>query len=83
MFEEINRRQPVGQDAVKVKEYHRGEGFGEIALLNNVRRKASVVCQERTEFVILDKKIYQAILYIYIYIYIYILIYKYININNI
>lgn len=33
MLDDIHSRHPVGPKAVKVKEYHKGEGFGEIALL--------------------------------------------------
>lgn len=45
-----------------VKKLEVGDGFGEIALMNNARRTASIVCREETIMVTLSKQSYDKIL---------------------
>lgn len=40
----------------------KGESFGELALINNKPRQATVVCKEDCEFAILEKKDFEEIL---------------------
>jgi CRP-like cAMP-binding protein len=46
----------------KVKVLGQGEFFGEMALLNNKPRLASVFCEEDCEFGVLDKESFNSIL---------------------
>lgn len=32
-----------------------GDSFGELALLHNIRRAATIICKEPSEFLIVDK----------------------------
>lgn len=41
-----------------INELHKGDSFGEIALLNSVPRTASCVCKEETHFVVLTSEAY-------------------------
>lgn len=38
-----------------VRELTAGDAFGEIALINNARRTASIICKEETTFAVLSK----------------------------
>lgn len=42
-----------------------GQSFGELALLYNQNRQASVICEKITDFAIMEKKHYQSILSIF------------------
>lgn len=43
----------------KVHEMGDGKGFGEIALLNDNPRSATITCEEDTEFVTISKQAYK------------------------
>jgi len=45
-----------------VKTLSVGDAFGEIALINNARRTASIICKEKTLMVTLSKQSYDKIL---------------------
>ncbi|KAL4438362.1 hypothetical protein ABPG74_009785 [Tetrahymena malaccensis] len=45
-----------------VRELEAGDAFGEIALMNNARRTASIICKEETTFAVLSKQSYDKIL---------------------
>ncbi|EAR84992.2 cyclic nucleotide-binding domain protein (macronuclear) [Tetrahymena thermophila SB210] len=45
-----------------VRELGAGDAFGEIALMNNARRTASIICKEETTFAVLSKQSYDKIL---------------------
>jgi CRP-like cAMP-binding protein len=38
-----------------VGEIHAGDSFGELALIHETHRRASVICKEQSEFLRLDK----------------------------
>ncbi|KAL4460804.1 hypothetical protein ABPG72_005652 [Tetrahymena utriculariae] len=45
-----------------VRQLEAGDAFGEIALMNNARRTASIICKEETTFAVLSKQSYDKIL---------------------
>eukprot|EP01137_Pigoraptor_chileana_P034344 Opistho-2@26754 len=46
----------------QVDELHKGDSFGELALLKNITRQATILCKEATEFLSMDKEDFQGIL---------------------
>jgi len=46
----------------EIKTLSAGESFGELALLDNKKRAASIVCKENCDFAVLDKEDFKAIL---------------------
>ncbi|EAR98064.2 cyclic nucleotide-binding domain protein (macronuclear) [Tetrahymena thermophila SB210] len=52
----------IDNDLVCVKELNAGTGFGELALMNNKPRLASIICHSNCHFATLDKKEFNEIL---------------------
>lgn len=50
------------QEIEEVAELSDGATFGEVALINNSKRQASIICHTPCHFAVLDKKDYQDIL---------------------
>lgn len=50
---------PIDEEPLqKVKELRAGDSFGELALMKNQKRLASIVCMEDCHFGVIDKKIF-------------------------
>jgi CRP-like cAMP-binding protein len=47
---------------IEVNELHAGDKFGELALIDNKPRKATIVCKEECDFATLDSKSYKELL---------------------
>lgn len=48
--------------SITIAQLHNGSAFGELALLENKKRSATIICNTKCVFAILDKHNYQRIL---------------------
>lgn len=63
-FREVmgNFRKISDVDMIKIKIMTKGQSFGELALLDNKPRSATIICEEKCHFAVLDKQYFVEIL---------------------